>query len=287
MRRDTGPRRFRPRAPAGRYTLDVRAGSGATVSASTCSSATSTSAPGSPTWSLPSRSRPAADSPPRDRPTIRFVSSASRTQQGCARRSLRCARHLAARGRQQRRPLLGGLLLHGPRPPGAPARARRPRCTRPGAAAPSSHGLASPVPAHSAATTPRRSTCCTASPRTRAPPIRASAGCGKTGGARRPAGEPWTPEDTGPWTDIPGLRNWKTWGVPELATLDGMVWYRRSFTLTAAQAAGAATSRSAELTKSTRPGSTAVSSGTRSAGGRRAHTRFRRARCARARTSSS
>ena len=55
------------------------------------------------------------------------------------------------------------------------------------------------------------------------------------------AGEPWRPEDSGPWTDIPGLRNWKTWGVPELATHDGMVWYRRSFTLTAAQAAGAAT----------------------------------------------
>ena len=28
------------------------------------------------------------------------------------------------------------------------------------------------------------------------------------------AGEPWKPEDTGPWTDVPGLRNWKTWGVP-------------------------------------------------------------------------
>ncbi len=55
------------------------------------------------------------------------------------------------------------------------------------------------------------------------------------------AGEPWKPEDTGLWTDVPGLRNWKTWGVPELATLDGMVWYRRSFTLTAAQAGGAAT----------------------------------------------
>ncbi len=32
------------------------------------------------------------------------------------------------------------------------------------------------------------------------------------------AGEPWKPEDTGAWTDVPGLRNWKTWGVPELAT---------------------------------------------------------------------
>jgi sialate O-acetylesterase len=55
------------------------------------------------------------------------------------------------------------------------------------------------------------------------------------------AGEPWKAEDTGPWTDVPGFRNWKTWGVPELADLNGMVWYRRSFTLTAAQAAGPAT----------------------------------------------
>jgi sialate O-acetylesterase len=51
------------------------------------------------------------------------------------------------------------------------------------------------------------------------------------------AGEPWKPEDPGSWTDVPGLRNWKTWGVPELASHDGMVWYRRSFSLTPAQAA--------------------------------------------------
>ena len=51
------------------------------------------------------------------------------------------------------------------------------------------------------------------------------------------AGEPWKPEDAGPWIDVPELRNWKTWGVPELAAHDGMVWYRRSFRLTAEQAA--------------------------------------------------
>ena len=55
------------------------------------------------------------------------------------------------------------------------------------------------------------------------------------------AGEPWKAEDTGPWTDVPGFRNWKTWGVPELANLDGMVWYRRTFNLTPAQAAGPTT----------------------------------------------
>ena len=36
------------------------------------------------------------------------------------------------------------------------------------------------------------------------------------------AGEPWKPEDSGPWTDVPELRNWKTWGVPELTSHDGM-----------------------------------------------------------------
>lgn len=55
------------------------------------------------------------------------------------------------------------------------------------------------------------------------------------------ADEPWRPDAAGSWTVVPGLRNWKTWGVPELATHDGMVWYRRSFTVSAAQASGAAT----------------------------------------------
>ena len=55
------------------------------------------------------------------------------------------------------------------------------------------------------------------------------------------AGEPWKPEDTGSWIDVPGLRNWKTWGVPELASHNGMVWYRRAFRLTPEQAARPAT----------------------------------------------
>jgi sialate O-acetylesterase len=55
------------------------------------------------------------------------------------------------------------------------------------------------------------------------------------------AGEPWKPEDAGPWTAIPGFRNWKTWGVSALANLDGMVWYRRTVSLTSEQAAQAAT----------------------------------------------
>jgi alpha-glucuronidase len=52
---------------------------------------------------------------------------------------------------------------------------------------------------------------------------------------------PWTEPGTG-WSEVPlPMRNWKTWGMPELASHDGMVWFRRDVTLTAAQAAAAAT----------------------------------------------
>jgi sialate O-acetylesterase len=56
--------------------------------------------------------------------------------------------------------------------------------------------------------------------------------------------EPWRPEParTGEWADVPEpMRNWKTWGVPLLARHDGMVWFRRTVTLTPAQASCAAT----------------------------------------------
>ena len=56
--------------------------------------------------------------------------------------------------------------------------------------------------------------------------------------------EPWQPEParTGEWTEVPEpMRNWKTWGVPLLARHDGMVWFRRTVTLTPAQASRAAT----------------------------------------------
>jgi sialate O-acetylesterase len=59
--------------------------------------------------------------------------------------------------------------------------------------------------------------------------------------ARHGTGQPWTVADQAPWTDVPALTNWKTWGVPELADHDGMVWYRRTATVTAAQAAQRAT----------------------------------------------
>ena len=48
---------------------------------------------------------------------------------------------------------------------------------------------------------------------------------------------PWEGTPTGEWRPVPvPLRDWKTWGVPELANHDGMVWFRRSVTLTQAQA---------------------------------------------------
>jgi sialate O-acetylesterase len=52
---------------------------------------------------------------------------------------------------------------------------------------------------------------------------------------------PWT-ESGGDWREVPlPMRDWKTWGVPELTNHDGLVWFRRNVTLTAAQASGAAT----------------------------------------------
>lgn len=56
--------------------------------------------------------------------------------------------------------------------------------------------------------------------------------------------EPWQPATAGAdaWPAVPEpMRNWKTWGVAELANHDGMVWYRRSFTLTPRQAGRPAT----------------------------------------------
>ncbi len=62
--------------------------------------------------------------------------------------------------------------------------------------------------------------------------------------AHAPAGsEPWKAADggVGDWRDVPlPMRDWKTWGVPELKNHDGMVWFRRTITLTPEQAAGAA-----------------------------------------------
>jgi sialate O-acetylesterase len=60
--------------------------------------------------------------------------------------------------------------------------------------------------------------------------------------ARAPAGStPWQTKVEGDWRAAPEpMRDWKTWGVAELANHDGMVWFRRSVTLSRAQAASAA-----------------------------------------------
>jgi sialate O-acetylesterase len=51
-------------------------------------------------------------------------------------------------------------------------------------------------------------------------------------------GEPWRSVDEEGWSDVPpAMTDWKTWGVKQLENLNGMVWFRRRFELTAAQAA--------------------------------------------------
>jgi len=48
---------------------------------------------------------------------------------------------------------------------------------------------------------------------------------------------PWKPVAEGEWREVPEpMRDWKTWGVAELLTHDGMVWFRRDATLSKAQA---------------------------------------------------
>jgi sialate O-acetylesterase len=48
---------------------------------------------------------------------------------------------------------------------------------------------------------------------------------------------PWVPGSAGEWKTAPAdLGHWETWGAPELARLDGMVWFRARVKLTAAQA---------------------------------------------------
>jgi sialate O-acetylesterase len=52
------------------------------------------------------------------------------------------------------------------------------------------------------------------------------------------AGEPWRAVEQAGWGEVPpAMTDWKTWGIEELKDHNGMVWFRRQFTLTAAQAA--------------------------------------------------
>ncbi|HTJ20267.1 MAG TPA: sialate O-acetylesterase [Steroidobacteraceae bacterium] len=57
----------------------------------------------------------------------------------------------------------------------------------------------------------------------------------RTQGRRESA--PWAIKPTGEWRVAPpGLGYWEQWGVPELASYDGMVWYRTTMSLSAQQA---------------------------------------------------
>ncbi|SEN07103.1 sialate O-acetylesterase [Sphingomonas gellani] len=53
--------------------------------------------------------------------------------------------------------------------------------------------------------------------------------------------EPWQPDAALDWRPVPAMTNFETWGVPELADYNGMIWYQREVQLTAEQAKGAAT----------------------------------------------
>jgi sialate O-acetylesterase len=56
------------------------------------------------------------------------------------------------------------------------------------------------------------------------------------------AGRPWADKGTAGWTPVPlPMRDWKKWGDADLAQLNGMLWYRHSFTLTPEQAKQGAT----------------------------------------------
>lgn len=60
----------------------------------------------------------------------------------------------------------------------------------------------------------------------------------RTGDA--PGREPWQPDAALAWRPVPKIGFWETWGVPELADYNGMVWFRTELTLTPAQAREAA-----------------------------------------------
>lgn len=51
--------------------------------------------------------------------------------------------------------------------------------------------------------------------------------------------EPWQVGSAIHWTDVPHIGPWEDYGVPALADYNGMVWYRKEFDLTSAQAGAA------------------------------------------------
>jgi sialate O-acetylesterase len=53
--------------------------------------------------------------------------------------------------------------------------------------------------------------------------------------------EPWQPGAALAWQAVPRFEEFETWGVPELAAYNGMLWYQRAVDLSRAQAQGPAT----------------------------------------------
>lgn len=52
----------------------------------------------------------------------------------------------------------------------------------------------------------------------------------------QPGHEPWRAPAALSWTAVPNIGPWEAWGDAALASYDGMVWFQREVTLTAAQA---------------------------------------------------
>nr|WP_317892457.1 sialate O-acetylesterase [uncultured Sphingomonas sp.] len=63
----------------------------------------------------------------------------------------------------------------------------------------------------------------------------------RTGSGDGVGQEPWQPDAQLAWQPVPAMTNFETWGVPELANYNGMLWYQREIEITAEQARGPAT----------------------------------------------
>ncbi|MES3091561.1 9-O-acetylesterase [Sphingomonas aerolata] len=63
----------------------------------------------------------------------------------------------------------------------------------------------------------------------------------RTGSGDAVGGEPWQPSATLDWQAVPAMTNFETWGIADLASYNGMLWYQRSVEITAEQARGPAT----------------------------------------------
>nr|WP_167954443.1 sialate O-acetylesterase [Sphingomonas jejuensis] len=56
----------------------------------------------------------------------------------------------------------------------------------------------------------------------------------------RDGAEPWQPGAALDWQPVPAITNFEGWGVPALATFNGMLWFQREVQVSAAQARGPA-----------------------------------------------